>query len=181
MGLLGGFIARSVYYPSILWNAITNKITGRTWYNRINDHIILGAIPMKFMTEELSQNNVKGVISLNEDYELRYIYNSEEKWGEHGIKLLRLATQDLFAAPSIPDIKSAIQFIETVKAENGSVYVHCKAGKTRSTTVAVCYLIHSEGMTPEQAYEHIQSKRPQVWLRKPQFDCIQTFYNNGVR
>lgn len=173
-------MARAFYYPSILLNAATNRVTGQTWYNRINDHIILGALPMPFMTTDLVENNVKGVVALNEDYELKYLYNTEATWNKNGIKLLRLATQDLFASPSIPDIKTAIRFIEQIKADDGTVYVHCKAGKTRSTTVVMCYLMHAEKMTPDQAYKLIRTARPQVWLRQPQLDCIQTFYKTEV-
>lgn len=181
MGLFGAIVARTFYYPSILYNVVTNKLTNQQWYNRINDHIILGAIPMKFLTNDLVENNVQGVVALNEDYELNYLYNTEDEWKISGIRLLRIATQDLFASPSIPDIETAIQFIDEIKAKDGTVYVHCKAGKTRSTTVVACYLMQTEKMTPEQAYDFIKSKRPQVWLRKPQLDCIQEYYSTNVQ
>lgn len=176
MSPFGGAIARAFYYPSIVWNASTNYILGQTWYNRINEDVILGALPMPFMTKDLLKENVKGIISLNEDYELKYLYNSESVWSEHGMKLLRLATPDLFAAPTIPHINKAIKFIEEIKSEKGSVYIHCKAGKTRSTTVLMCYLIHSENMNPDEAFRFIRSRRPQIWLRKPQLNCIKQFY-----
>lgn len=180
MGSLGGYIARAFYYPSILLNYAGNKITGHGWFNRINDTIVLGAIPMSFMTEYLRQENIKGVISLNEDYELKYIYNTEDAWKSSGIKTLRLPTQDLFATPSLDKINRAINFIDNIKNENGSVYVHCKAGKTRSTTIVVCYLISSEGMTPQQAYSYVKQKRPQVWLRKTQLDTIEEYYQKEL-
>ena len=181
MGLLGGIVARTFYYPSILYNVVTNKLTGQQWYNRINDHIILGAIPLKFLTKDLVKHNVKGVVALNEDYELRYMYNTEEEWKRHGIRLLRIATQDLFASPSIPDIQTAIGFIDEISKTGGTVYVHCKAGKTRSTTVVACYLIQTQKISPDSAYDFIKSKRPQVWLRKPQLDCLQKFYASHVQ
>lgn len=180
MGTVGGYIARAFYYPSILINYAGNRLTGSSWYNRINDSIVLGAIPMPFMTKHLKQENIKGVISLNEDYELKYLYNTQETWNSMGIKTLRLPTPDLFATPSHDKIHQAIDFIEEIKRENGSIYVHCKAGKTRSTTVVVCYLISAEGMTPRQAYDYVKKKRPQVWLRQIQFDSINDFYRQEV-
>lgn len=176
MSSVGGFVARAFYYPSILLNVVATKVTGGTWFNRINDHLLLGAIPMPYMTKQLIKENVKGVISLNEDYELKYIYNTEQTWDKAGIKTLRLATQDLFASPSIANIRKAIGFIEEIRDNNGTVLVHCKAGKTRSTTVVICYLIHSAQMNPEEAYQFVKAKRPQIWLRKTQLDCINNFY-----
>ncbi|XP_067931391.1 phosphatidylglycerophosphatase and protein-tyrosine phosphatase 1-like [Watersipora subatra] len=181
MGMLGAFVTRTFYYPSILFNACFNPLLGQSWYNRIDEHVILGALPITFMTKRLAKDhNVKGVISMNEDYELRYIYNSEQTWNLYGIQLLKLATQDLFASPTIPQINKAIEFIEEIKRADGTVYVHCKAGKTRSTTVVVCYLMKCKNMNAKEAQEFIKSKRPQVWLRKPQLDCIENFYFEEV-
>ena len=36
---------------------------------------------------------------MNEDYELA-LTNTEEEWAKYGVQLLKLPTQDLFAAPS---------------------------------------------------------------------------------
>lgn len=181
MSSFGGFVARAFYYPSILLNVVATKATGGSWYNRVNDHVFLGAIPLPHMTKQLTQDNVKGVISLNEDYELKYIYNTEQAWTKAGIKTLRLATQDLFATPTICNINKAIDFIKEIKNDNGTVLVHCKAGKTRSTTVVVCYLIHSEGMNPDEAYRFVKAKRPQAWLRKAQLDCVNEFYQQELQ
>jgi len=42
---------------------------------------------------------VKAIISMNEEYELT-LTSSEEEWAKYGVQVLRLPTQDLFAAPS---------------------------------------------------------------------------------
>jgi len=165
MGLLSNLITRTFFYPSIALNAGSNLILGQNWYDRINEYIVLGALP-----------------TLNEDYELKHIYNSQAKWQEFDIKTLRLPTPDLFYAPTIAQVMQAISFIDEVKCkDNGSVYVHCKAGKTRSTTVVICYLMYKENMTPTDAYNFVKSKRPQIWLRKTQFDFIQEFYNTKLK
>ncbi|KAF6039336.1 Plip [Bugula neritina] len=182
MGLLSNLITRTFFYPSIALNAGSNLILGQNWYDRINEYIVLGALPMPFMTGGLIKEKVKGIISLNEDYELKHIYNSQAKWQEFDIKTLRLPTPDLFYAPTIAQVMQAISFIDEVKCkDNGSVYVHCKAGKTRSTTVVICYLMYKENMTPTDAYNFVKSKRPQIWLRKTQFDFIQEFYNTKLK
>jgi len=42
--------------------------------------------------------------------------------------------------------------------------VHCKAGRGRSTTVVLCYLVKYKGMTPGEALAMVRGKRPQIHL-----------------
>lgn len=48
--------------------------------------------------------------------------------------------------------------------EGSKTYVHCKAGRGRSTTLVLCYLIKFFNQDPEQAYAFVRQKRPQVCL-----------------
>ena len=43
-------------------------------------------------------------------------------------------------------------------------YVHCKAGRGRSTSLVLCYLVKHHRMAPAAALEQIRSKRQQVRL-----------------
>jgi atypical dual specificity phosphatase len=45
------------------------------------------------------------------------------------------------------------------------VYVHCKAGRARSATVVLCWLVHSRRMTPEEAQRLLLKVRPHVNAR----------------
>jgi protein-tyrosine phosphatase len=57
--------------------------------------------------------------------------------------------------------------VSAERVQNGEyVYVHCKAGRGRSTTLVVCYLIRTFDMDPVTAYMHVRQRRPQVsWLQ----------------
>jgi atypical dual specificity phosphatase len=46
--------ARLSFYPSLLYNVIMEKITNRNWYDRIDDSVILGALPFRGMTNQVS-------------------------------------------------------------------------------------------------------------------------------
>ena len=52
-------------------------------------------------------------------------------------------------------------------------YVHCKAGRGRSTTLVLCYLIRQMQMSPEEAYAFVQAKRPQVCLAEGQWAAVR--------
>jgi len=67
-----------------------------------------------------------------------------------------------FTSPSIEEIEKAIEFIEKFRERDQTVYLHCKAGKGRSTTIALCYMMKSRRISAQEALLKIIKKRPQV-------------------
>lgn len=57
------------------------------------------------------------------------------------MKFLQLRTRDIFEAPCQEKLKKGVSFISEMAESGGSVYVHCKAGRTRSATLVGCYLM----------------------------------------
>ncbi|KAI3469517.1 hypothetical protein Pfo_026180 [Paulownia fortunei] len=51
-------------------------------------------------------------------------------------------------------------FIEEARATGGGVLVHCFAGRSRSVTVVVAYLMFKNGMSLSEALEYVKTKRP---------------------
>ncbi|KAK6130327.1 hypothetical protein DH2020_035919 [Rehmannia glutinosa] len=51
-------------------------------------------------------------------------------------------------------------FIEEARATGGGVLVHCFAGRSRSVTVVVAYLMYKNGMSLSEALKHVKIKRP---------------------
>ncbi|KAK4493578.1 hypothetical protein RD792_018072 [Penstemon davidsonii] len=70
-------------------------------------------------------------------------------------------------------------------AENSShgrsTYVHCKAGRGRSTTIVICYLVKYKQMMPDAAYDYVKSIRPRVLLASAQWKAVQEFYHLKVK
>ena len=46
--------ARVTFYPSLAYNVFMERVSARTWYNRIDDNMILGALPFRFMGDDVS-------------------------------------------------------------------------------------------------------------------------------
>jgi atypical dual specificity phosphatase len=46
--------ARLSFYPTLLYNVVMEKLTSRNWYDRIDDNVILGALPFRRMTDQVS-------------------------------------------------------------------------------------------------------------------------------
>ncbi|KAK5648531.1 hypothetical protein RI129_003423 [Pyrocoelia pectoralis] len=180
-------LARLSFYPTLLYNVFMEKCSSRRWYDRIDDNVILGALPFPtFNNKLLEEENVKAVISMNEDYELLFA-NDRKKWQELGVEFLQLATVDIFQTPCQKKLKEGTQFIfkyipNGTQFDNGglqpTVYVHCKAGRTRSATLVGCYLMMRYRMTPEEAVNHMKSKRPHILLHTKQWEALHIFYED---
>lgn len=88
-----------------------------------------------------------------------FSFISLQEWRKHNVEFLQLSTTDIFQAPSQEKLQDGVNFINKFRnvsnrklgdtgiidghdlAQPGTVYVHCKAGRTRSATLVACYLI----------------------------------------
>ncbi|KAK0179804.1 hypothetical protein PV327_005521 [Microctonus hyperodae] len=189
-GVGAAMFARVTFYPTLIYNVAMEKITSRRWYDRIDETVILGALPFRNMTRKLiNDEKVAAVVSMNENYELKVFSNTAEQWAKHGVKFLQLSTTDIFETPCQEKLKAGVKFINQFQgcADGekimegklpGTVYVHCKAGRTRSATLVGCYLIAKHGWTPEKVVEYMRSKREHILLHTAQWAALKTFYNN---
>ncbi|XP_017768221.1 PREDICTED: phosphatidylglycerophosphatase and protein-tyrosine phosphatase 1 [Nicrophorus vespilloides] len=178
--------ARITFYPTLMYNIFMEKCTSRMWYNRIDDTVILGALPFPSITHELvEKERVKAVISMNEDYEL-WLANDAEKWKSVGVEFLQLPTTDIFETPDQEKLVRGVKFINKFLPEtksdfhDRSVYIHCKAGRTRSATLVGCYLMARNKWTPEQAVDHMRLERPHILLHRAQWMALKTFYTDVI-
>ncbi|CAK9821524.1 Phosphatidylglycerophosphatase and protein-tyrosine phosphatase 1 [Anthophora retusa] len=187
--------ARFTFYPTLFYNVLMEKVTSRNWYDRIDETVILGALPFRNMTKQLtSEEHVKAVVSMNEDYELRLFSNSKKEWEKSNVEFLQLSVTDIFQTPSQEKLKIGVNFINKFrntpttlhssicdsKTSYGSVYVHCKAGRTRSATLVGCYLMMKNEWTPEEAVSYMKQKRPHILLHTQQWHALRLFYKNNV-
>lgn len=49
--------ARVTFYPTLFYNIFMERVSSRRWYDRIDDNMILGALPFRTMGEEVSVKN----------------------------------------------------------------------------------------------------------------------------
>jgi len=53
-------------------------------------------------------------------------------------------------------------FIDETLLSGGKVFVHCVAGRSRSATIVIAWLMKSRGFSLDSAMEHCQAVRPNV-------------------
>ncbi|XP_074594541.1 protein tyrosine phosphatase, mitochondrial 1 isoform X2 [Brevipalpus obovatus] len=168
---------RVTFYPTLIYNVMMEKVSTRRWFDRIDETVILGALPWRKITHQLmNDEKVGGIVSMNENYELNMGVTKREEWQKLGVKFLQLQTADIFHAPSQDNLDRGVSFIKSFDGTGNSVYVHCKAGRTRSATLVACYLIQKYNLKPREAVELIITKRPHILLRSKQWSAIEDFY-----
>ncbi|CAA2974296.1 dual specificity phosphatase DSP8 [Olea europaea subsp. europaea] len=166
--------ARAFFYPTLLYNVVRNKIQSEfRWWDRVDEFVLLGAVPFPKDVPRLKALGVGGVVTLNEPYETLV---PTSLYRDHNIKHLVIPTRDYLFAPSYGVICQAVEFIHGNTFCCKTTYVHCKAGRGRSTTVVLCYLVKYKNMTPEAAYKHVRSIRPRVLLASSQWKAVQDYY-----
>ncbi|XP_051114147.1 phosphatidylglycerophosphate phosphatase PTPMT2-like [Andrographis paniculata] len=170
---LVGAGARILFYPTLLYNVFRNKIQSEfRWWDEIDQFLLLGAVPFPKDVPRLKQLGVGGVITLNEPYETLV---PTSLYYAHEIDHLVIPTRDYLFAPSFLDINRAVDFIHRNASAGRTTYVHCKAGRGRSTTVVLCYLVEYKHMSPATAFEYVRSRRPRVLLAPSQWKAVQEY------
>jgi len=192
LGLLGFRQKKLWYEVSLSYIVLLKMMRIEQWYSKILDEVILGAIPLHNHAHEneLRTQGIGAVLSLVEDHEAMTSSLFSEpvlqvEWEGQTIDYLRIPIQDL-TEPSIDEIKIAVEYISRQAKRQKITYVHCKAGRGRSATVVICYLlkyhsnlIHSFGeetIPVKQAIAFVRSKRPQIYLTASQEALIYKYY-----
>ncbi len=150
-------VARTLFYPTLAWNIFNSSVLGRyAWWSQVNTHLFLGALPLRQHVPVLQSLDVKAIINMCEEYE-----GPIDLYHECDIEQLRIPVID-FVPPTIEQIQQGVEFIESHVQQGHSVYIHCKAGRARSATIVLCWLVKS-GHTKEAAQQLIQESRHQVY------------------
>ncbi len=84
-----------------------------------------------------------------------------DEYGRLGIEQQWLRTID-FQPPSLQHIHEGVEFIQQKLASDQKVYVHCKAGRGRSATIVLCWLVKYRNMSAAEAQAVLLAKRPHV-------------------
>ena len=169
--MLRRLIARFLFYPTLVYNVLACRLFRLWhWWDCVDEHVLLGALPFASDVPALSALGVKGVVNTCLEYA-----GPTEAYQDVGIVQLYLPTTD-YTWPSREDIERGVEFINQYVQRRQPVYVHCKAGRGRSATVVLCWLISSKQLTPEQAQAYLKKKRPQVSGRLYRRAVVRRFY-----
>ena len=108
--------------------------------------------------------------------QLNSFYPNQQDFSRVNCQVKRVKVTDFVGAPPIEDIEEAVDFIDSVlKSKNGVVYVHCKAGRSRSSMMLAAYFIRERKMTAEVAYNFLKSKRSHVDFHELHWSTLDNY------
>ena len=167
-------IIRLLFLPTLAWNLLLGRcLQIRRWWDLLEgEPILLGALPFSRDVPHLRSVGVTGVINMCIEY-----HGPIKAYAQFDVEQLWLPTVD-FTPPSLGNIHRGVNFIDKHVDAGGKVYVHCKAGRGRSATVVLCWLIHRRGFTPAQAAAYLTKQRPHINKGLAERAVVQEFHRS---
>ncbi|MBC8289724.1 MAG: dual specificity protein phosphatase family protein [Planctomycetes bacterium] len=163
-------MSRLLFYPTLAWTLLkTRVLRSEQHWTVIDEALILGALPCLRELARFEELSVGGVINMCAEWN-----GNMPRYESLGIEQLHLPTPD-FHSPDLDAVKRGVEFIASHADRGQRVYCHCKAGRGRSATIAVGWLMSSAGMSPEEAESHLVEKRSQVNRRLASRQAVRDF------
>ncbi len=164
------FVAKAVFWPTYLWNILLGRVLKhRRWWDYVDEGVILGARPMTQDLANLYKEGVRAVVNMCQEYP-----GPVADYKKLGIEQLWLPTVD-FQHPSMEHVSQGVDFIQQVVERGEKVYVHCKAGRARSATVVLCWLVKHRRMTIDEAQALLLVKRPHVHAKLTERNVVKEY------
>ncbi|KAI1297452.1 hypothetical protein EDD11_007121 [Mortierella claussenii] len=102
--------------------------------------------------EELDRLGVKRILNMATECEDQLVAN------RNGMEYHKVGVYDHVDADVSAGLLQAVDIIAA--ASDSPIYVHCKAGKSRSVTATIAYLITQLRWPLNKAYQHVLTRRP---------------------
>ena len=121
----------------------------------IDDKVAFSRMPTRSEIDEVA-GTFDAIVVLVEEFELPYPLN---EWRVRGLDVLHTPIQD-FSAPALNQLLEILRWIEARVSEGKRVLIHCMGGLGRSGTVAVAWVMYSEGIPLREALRRVRRIRP---------------------
>lgn len=168
--MLQQLYARVVFLPTLAWNVLLGRVLKvRNWWDRVDPNLIVGARPFRSDVPKMYDDGVRAVVNTCEEYG-----GPVDLYEDCGITQLHIPTTD-FTHPRLADVNAAVEFVAQHTGVGETVYIHCKAGRARSATVALCWLVKYRGLSAEDAQALLLKHRPHVNSRLTERPVVKEF------
>ncbi|KAK5932283.1 hypothetical protein CgunFtcFv8_004002 [Champsocephalus gunnari] len=164
--LKGGLEGFSEAYPELCYSSACSQlsavepepmVTGRRTpaYDRdgpveLLPFLFLGSAIHSSRRETLAAAGITAVLNVSSTCPNFY---------EGDFQYLQLMVEDNLAADIGACFSTAIAFIDSVKQSGGRVLVHCQAGISRSATICLAYLMHTQRVKLDEAFDFVKQRR----------------------
>jgi|UniRef100_A0A6C0BM61 atypical dual specificity phosphatase len=143
---LYGLRKYNYYMGTLMGKYLYHELYGSEWWNSIDDVVVLGGIPLHNLghLQAFKQQHIGAIVSALEDFETQKTFYfhpvSRDEWIAQGIEYLHVPTEDTRGL-QLSDLIEAVEFLYDHARRKIKIYVHCKAGKGRSASIVLGYLL----------------------------------------
>ncbi|KYQ94218.1 putative protein tyrosine phosphatase [Tieghemostelium lacteum] len=108
--------------------------------------------------EWVEKENVKSFVNVTNEVSIPHYLNNEN------YRTLRIKVSDSESEPLYQYFQQTIDFIQDSfnKDPNASVLIHCKEGRSRSTTIAIVYGMKILSLSLKESYENVAQACPRI-------------------
>ena len=136
-------------------------------WNAVTPHVWIGAL----LTEEEARAAVRAGVTAVVDLTVEF----SEVEAFRGLRYLPVPVLDL-TAPTPAQLQEVVAFMES-ESPNGIVYVHCKAGYSRSACALAAWLLATHrAANPDDAFDQLFKARPHIVIRPEIRTAIRDFH-----
>lgn len=166
-------MSRLLFRPTLCWTLLkTRGLKTEEHWTAIDETLILGALPTKRELAEFESLDIGGVINMCAEWK-----GHTSRYARCDIEQLHLPTPD-YTSPDLTAVRNAVEFIARFAEHGRRVYCHCKAGRGRSATIALAWLMHSRPLEVQAAEELLRERRPQVNRHLANREAIRDFLSS---
>ncbi len=160
-----------------LYDKINNPVYGDD-YNKITSHLYLGNYSAAKDYSMINKLNINFVVNCSNTLPFPNFYKQLKspsfRFMRIGVNDSRDDVDQLIMTTALPHICPLIYNLINNKR---NVFVHCRAGKQRSATVVLCYLMYRDFMNHkllplQKYYDYLRSKRVVVFRPDPTFETV---------
>jgi hypothetical protein len=161
-------LSQVILAPVLLgqWLSLAYYATKSKPWDALNERVWIGRRLSNSEARNAVAQGVESVLDLSGEFAEAPAFRS--------VNYCQLSVMDL-TAPTTEQLQQAVAFLQG-QCDSGIVYVHCKAGYSRTAAVAGAYLLATaEAQTPEQAVGILRSCRPGLVVRPEALGAIGDF------
>jgi len=133
--------------------------------DEIIDNLFLGNVSAALKLNELKRNGITHVLTIHDS--LLPLY-------PHHFNYMVITATDFWLTELLSHFAKCFDFIEEA-LKSGKVLVHCAAGKSRSATVVIAYVMYKLKLGYFDAFRMVQAKRPIICPNEGFREQLQLF------
>lgn len=103
--MITGLVKETKFYVSLAYGALAYKLGRRSWYGRINEKVVLGALPILPDWDTIREKeNITHVVSMVEPFEVKSFVLGHREAADRGINYISLPVVDFTGVPTVDQV-----------------------------------------------------------------------------